>query len=152
MNSVLQLKQFNVNSLTVDTRASTEALLEPILDGYNFQIEFGFEPVEINLHVHLSLKFEWDDTIESPFKRIGIGVNGIFNCSKEPKDEQTEEQIRILCIANLYGTCRGILAQATGQCPGGPFYSPVVNMFSIVKQAEKEQTSHPELETAEGDK
>jgi preprotein translocase subunit SecB len=67
------------------------------------------------------------------YNKIEIGLLGIFTFPINTPKETISLYVPILCLANLYGTARGIVAQATGLCPGGAYMLPLLDMNNVVK-------------------
>ena len=66
--------------------------------------------------------------------KIEVGLRGIFSFPVGTSDDVVDSYIPELCIANLYGTARGIVAQATGICPGGVYWLPLLDMNAMLQQ------------------
>lgn len=86
------------------------------------------------------------------FKQISVAVWGIFTVSEDVEEDVVARLVPCNCLAILHGTARGIVLNATGSCPGGPFLLPTVNYIEIVQQKAEERADsedEPEGEPAQ---
>lgn len=88
----------------------------------------------LRFSVRLKVKSTWQQVPESPFLSIESDILGIYSFPEGISEDQIREYVPTLCLVNLYSLARGIIAQATGMCPSGTIYLPLVNMNEVVKQ------------------
>ncbi len=72
--------------------------------------------------------------------RIEVGLRGIFSFPVDTPEDVIASYVPVLCVANLYGTARGIVAQATGICPGGVYWLPLLDMNAMLQQENDDVT------------
>lgn len=106
--------------------------------------EFHFNvfkhPQGMRFSVQVKIKLSWPQVPESPFLSVESDLLGIYSLPDGVTEDQVREYVPTLCLVNLYSLARGIVAQATGMCPGGTLYLPLVDMNKVVKQhAEKKK-------------
>ncbi len=143
--SLLQLKSCKFNKLEIHTRVhkdfngnkkrEVEAQVpekEEVNVGINFNVQKY--PDDLSYHVSMILHFIWTEKGESEFQEISAGLSGIFCLPPGTPDEEVDKYVPELCLANLYSTARGVIAQSTGLFPGGPLFLPLINMFDVVKR------------------
>jgi len=111
------------------------------------------EPV-INYAVHkatdrpkfsvlIDIRLDWSEGPDSPFSSIQAVLSGFYSFPGETLEETMHDYVPTLCLVNLYGVARGLIAQATGLCAGGPFILPLVNMNEVVREfTQKLNASH----------
>ncbi|MBT7618463.1 MAG: hypothetical protein HN590_14365 [Calditrichaeota bacterium] len=68
---------------------------------------------------------------------ISIKVSAEISFPDTLEEEELRSYVPSLCLANLYGSARGIIAQATGLFPQGPYFLPVVNIIELLKKKQK---------------
>lgn len=111
--------------------------------------------VETNVRKHVSelkflvdaqFTFTWKEET-APLKKICVGIKGVYSFPEETDEDTIQQFVPLLCITNLYGTARGIVAQASGLFPGGPFLLPLIDMTSLIKPSEDIETPVPTKKT-----
>jgi preprotein translocase subunit SecB len=112
-------------------------------DGYKkimeeVEPEFHFNvfkhPQGMRFSVQLKIRLSCPQVPESPFLSVESDLLGIYSLPDGVTEDQVREYVPTLCLVNLYSLARGIVAQATGMCPSGTLYLPMVDMNKVVKQ------------------
>ena len=85
----------------------------------------------------------WDDR-PYYYHKIEIGLRGLFSFPVGTPEETIASFVPTLFLTNLYGTARGIVAQATGMCLGGSYLLPLINMNKVVQGSTNENQPEPE--------
>lgn len=99
--------------------------------------------VEAKYMVTATFTFTWEE-LTSFYQKIEIGLRGLFSFPNDTPDDVISSYVPMLCVTNLYGTARGIVTQATGICPGGAYFLPLIDMNKALQTSQDE--SPPELE------
>ncbi|NOY64146.1 MAG: hypothetical protein GXO97_01905, partial [Nitrospirae bacterium] len=63
-----------------------------------------------------------------------LKLNGFFSFPEGTEEETIKKMIGLNGLVILYGTARGIVAQATANCLHGKFILPSVNFIELVKK------------------
>lgn len=134
--SLMQLEALVLSSLVIEGRTLEKPLENVPLDGAH-QVSYDIARHLDNPQFRLRATFTttWDGDQPSYFQRIEVGVTGIFLFPPETPEESIAKYVPELCLANLYGAARGIVAQATALFPGGPYVLPLLNMHEVIKTA-----------------
>jgi len=74
-------------------------------------------------------------------QKVAAVVEGIFVFRKGTPEEVIAQYYPAVCLANLYGMMRGLIAQSTGCSASGAVYLPIVNMVEVVSEAQPEETT-----------
>jgi len=84
--------------------------------------------------VQLTLRLKPKPGTVARFTRANISVQGRFVVSVGPPDQQVTQLLVYNAPAMLHGLARGVLAQVTGLCVGGPLILPAVNYLQLFKR------------------
>ena len=87
----------------------------------------------------------------SAYDQIDIALNGIFSFPADTEDEVIQHYVPMLCLTNLYGIARGIIAQTTGMCQDGPYLLSLINMEQLLQGMPAEEDEVEEEPVDEGD-
>lgn len=93
--------------------------------------------------IPLNVLLRWENAPNAPFSQISIGVVGIFSFPEDTSEEEISKYVPLLCLTNLYGFARGIVANATGLCPSGAYFLPTLNMNDVVRDAAIQEEETP---------
>jgi preprotein translocase subunit SecB len=78
----------------------------------------------------------------APFRRIEIGLRGVFAFPADTDKETISKYVPTLCLSSLYGMARGMVSQATGTCNGGAILLPLLDMNEdVCEEMEKKAVS-----------
>jgi len=134
--SQMQLEHFCVDYLEIKTKPhkSSEPRLTETTDrrlGIDFDVFRNEKNNEflIPLKVEITAEDEYDC-----FEKVAIHLKGIFSFNENTNEEEIKKYVPLLCLTNLFGIARGIIAQATSLCCDGPFLLPLINMNIVIKQ------------------
>ncbi|MHB9108554.1 MAG: hypothetical protein ACYDCO_15970 [Armatimonadota bacterium] len=137
--SPLSLDACRLVTLSITTRE----IDNPVTPCPGAQLSINFTVRQHNEHpskymIPATFTFAWDKNSRSVYQAIEITLNGFFSIKDGVPDELVKQCVPVLCVANLYSTARGIVAQATGMCEGGPYLIPVIDLHSLLEHVEEE--------------
>lgn len=143
MLSSLQLRRLILHSIVVNSRrdslrelSKADVSTKSDADGTaHFQYSVAKHREHPVYQVPMRLKFEWPPDSDSRFREIGIELEGFFEFPDDTPAETLERCVPVLCLANLYGAARTLIAQSTAMSEGGSFTIPNVNMNEVVRNA-----------------
>jgi preprotein translocase subunit SecB len=117
-----------------------DALAKRDAKGLDGELDLRFDPFirrsssGISFWVTLQVDVSWPNAEKSPYESLSIALDGFFSFPDKTSEEDVRKYVPTLCLVNLYGAARGILLQATGAFPHGPFHLPLVDMNKVVRQ------------------
>ncbi len=141
--ALMQLEHCALTKLSLSFK---ESLVEPGLAGKHDLEEAdseGYQEVKFGVRTHKSeprfwISYEvnvtWQPEVASRFDHVNVAVDGIFAFPAGTEEETVRHYVPLLCLTNLHGVARGVVAQSTGMCPGGPFILPLVDMAEVLKE------------------
>lgn len=88
--------------------------------------------------VAATFTFTWEDH-SFLYHKIEIGLRGLFSFPDDTTEDVISSYVPVLCVTNLYGTARGIVTQATGICPGGAYFLPLLDMNKAMRGSLEEE-------------
>lgn len=140
--SAMRLDSCVVTSLTVQCRPGTDGADEADVT-VDQRMQFGVErhPSSPRFRFVVEFGIDWPEDARTRFQRVAIGLTAEFSFPEEAPQEMIDVFVPEVCLANLYATARGLVAQATAMCPGGPFLLPLVNIREILKTAEPAESA-----------
>ena len=134
MRALLDIDDFFVEELAV--KANPEYPKEASGDNkvsISFDIKRkGKEPlfmISMSIDVNKSKKA----FLTAPYQ-LHLKLNGFFSFPEGTEEETIKKMIGLNGLVILYGTARGIVAQATANCLHGKFILPSVNFVELVKK------------------
>ena len=153
MLSPLELRQANL--LCLDVQVSPSWDLKPVVDDpqkyeHTVDVDVRKRRNHWDFRVSLDVTFTPKPDETCRMGRIHIAVVGLFHLPDETDEALVEKLVPLNCYAILYGIARGVVAQATGMVPGGPFMIPAVNFVETLKQKKKRKPKEPALGEAGG--
>lgn len=146
----LQLERFRLQRLEIEFN---EAFLSPkSSDGkqeeaYRADTDFDWWEPERKGDCMTMLRvdcYPQSNTATPRFLHVGVALWGIFSCGPDLAEDQKARLLRYNTVAILHGIARGIVASATGSCPGGPFLLPVVNYAEVIERKLAERQDRAE--------
>ena len=96
-------------------------------------IDFDVRKVEDEPVYILPVNIDLESPDDVSFEKISVALTGVFSFPEDAPLEEVYKYVPLLCLTNLFGVARGLVAQATGMCEAGPFLLPLVNMQEVVK-------------------
>ena len=141
MLSLMRLDRWLLSSLSVVTRPTAmDAVAEGKLPaGESDEVIFSFTP-DIRRHmkepafwITLEMTAKWPKKKPSRFDNISVCVQGFFSFPPDTSEATIRQYVPILCLTNLIGIARGLVAQATAFCPGGAFIIPLIDANVVVR-------------------
>ena len=147
ISSPLQLEQCNVTKLVILTRANGRMGTENE-DAADIKLTYNVRPHKSALKflVPFNLTINWPEEAPSAYDQIDIALNGIFSFPPDTSEEIVQHYVPLLCLTNLYGIARGIIAQSTGMCQDGPYLLSLINMEQLLKGVPQEEAAIEEEE------
>lgn len=151
----LSLERFRLQRLVVEFN---EAYLAPDAEraedaeAYRAEADFDLWEPQTQGDCMTMLRVDCYPEAERPtarFKHVGVTVWGIFSCSPDVDADRRNQLMQYNTVAILHGIARGIIASATGSCPGGPFLLPVVNYRAVIERKLRESGAAQEAGKAE---
>ena len=146
----LSLERFRLQRLVVEFN---EAYLAPDaeraedVEAYHTDADFDLWEPQTEGDCMTMLCVDCYPEAETPtprFKHVGVTVWGIFSCSPHVDQDQKNQLMQYNTVAILHGIARGLIASATGSCPGGPFLLPVVNYREVIERKLRESVTEQE--------
>lgn len=139
-NSLMSLVDCFVKSLTIETNALVRPMksIDRLPANVNITIQQNIMQdgqYPLQFLIPLGITVTWPEQCQSTYIKIAIELNGLFSFPEGTPEEQIRQYVPLLCLTNLFGIARGIIAQATGNCAEGAFYLPLVNMTEILQNA-----------------
>ena len=139
INSVMSLDDCFVKSLTIETNAIIRP--DKSADRQPAKVNIAIEHTILRNDQHplqflipLGIAVTWEEPHESTYKKVAIELQGFFSFPVGTAEEEIQQYVPVLCLTNLFGIARGIIAQATGNCAEGAFYLPLVNLAELLQQ------------------
>jgi preprotein translocase subunit SecB len=95
--------------------------------------------MEPNFMIPMAIKLNHakKDSLNAPYQII-LRITGFFSFPKGTDEETIHKMIGLNGLSILYGVARGVVAQATANCPHGKFILPSVNFIELMKSKAKE--------------
>jgi preprotein translocase subunit SecB len=151
LNSLLRLNDCIVKSLEIHSRAGGhfDAVRAPEHGDANVSISFSSlrnQENPMQFLVPLKIEVTWSEDVQHTFEKIMLEIYGYFSFPDATPEDEITNYVPLLCLTNLYGVARGIIAQSTGPFPEGSFFLPVVNMLEVVQGAVNSQESNSSAE------
>ncbi len=84
--------------------------------------------------VGLRLDFQPKQREARRFRQVALSVAGMFRFAPDIGEDTFLQLLASSAPAMLHGMARGILAQTTGLCVGGPFLLPALNYLTLFEQ------------------
>jgi preprotein translocase subunit SecB len=154
-SSDLQLERFRLQRLEIEFNEaflSAESGDEEQEETYRADTDFEWWEPERGGDCMTMLRVDCYPQSERPtprFLHVGVALWGVFSCSPDLEEHQKDRLLRFNTVAILHGIARGVIAGATGSCPGGPFLLPVVNYAEVIERKTAQRESEAETEDAE---
>ena len=140
LNSLMSLNDCFVKSLTIETNAivrpEKSVDLQPV--NANIAVQHAIlrnDQQPNHFLLRLGITVTWDEECPTTYKKIAIELQGFFSFPEGTTEEDIKQYVPLLCLNNMFGIARGIIAQATGNCAEGAFYLPLINMNEILQNA-----------------
>ena len=136
----MQLERFRLQRLVVEFNEaflSAESSDEREDGTYRADADFDWWKPERKGDSMIMLRVDCYPEAQTPtprFLHVGVALWGVFSCSPELAADQKDRLLRFNTVAILHGIARGIIASASGSCPGGPFLLPVVNYAEVIER------------------
>ena len=141
--SLLQLERCLLTRLHIETRECPN--LGPGIEvSENLDIQFTVRPhkTEPKFLIAMTLTVTWPPDIPSCYERLEITLESVFAFPVGTSEDEIRQYVPVLCLSNLLGIARGMIAQSTSLCPGGSYLLSLVNMQELLKKhAEREQVA-----------
>ncbi len=141
--SLLQLERCQLSELHIKTRECQN--IEPGTEiTEHLDIQFTVRPhkTEPKFLIPFTLAVTWPQDNPSCYETIEIKLDSVFSFPPGTSDEEMRQYVPVLCLSNLLGVARGMIAQSTSLCSGGAYLVSLVNMQELLKKhAEREQTA-----------
>lgn len=146
ISSLMQLEKCNLLALEVrynpDAPVSPErserAAKQESIANLTFTSEIRSHQSGLLFRVTLGIEASWPEEPEARFEKISATIDGVFSFPEGTEQDEIKTYVPVLCLTNLYGVARGIISQATGACPGGAYYLPLVNMNEVARRLGEE--------------
>ena len=152
VSSPLQLEQCTLTKMVIQTRLNGHLGTETE-DAADIKLTYNVRPHKTSLKflVPFNLSISWPEDVPSAYDQIDIALNGIFSFPADTEDEVIQHYVPMLCLTNLYGIARGIIAQTTGMCQDGPYLLSLINMEQLLQGMPAEEDEVEEEPVDEGD-
>lgn len=147
-HSILQLEQCYIRGLSIETdAAAVDHLFEKTQQEsasneipYKLKLDERLRsaPSGSKFWLTLSIELKWPDDAFNYYKRIFVELDGVFRLPDETSEDDVAKYVPLLVRTNLLGIARGVVAQATGMFPGGPYCIPFLNMKQVDASIESE--------------
>ncbi|GEM_PF-3328396 len=148
--SLMKMEQCCLTRLEIKTRGGLTQLPSPDESAgsgeeteWRVGIDFDVRKVEDEPVYIVPINIDLDSPDDASFEKISVSLTGVFSFPEDAPSEEVYKYVPLLCLTNLFGVARGLVAQATGMCESGPFLLPLVNMQEVVKSkleaAEKQE-------------
>lgn len=149
LSSLMRLDKYNLVSLSIDSRAQDDSA--PSSDGIKtiagdrsqatVSYRLFTEVTGLRYLVQYRLGIAWAGKAPSRFDKIDIGLDGFFSFPEGTDRAIVSTYVPLLCLTNLHGIARGVIAQITGTCDGGPYFVPLLDMKRVVQLATEKSKS-----------
>jgi len=145
-HALLQLEAVELTTLRVETRegeagADGEAPAAKGAAEARLTVSFDVRKhvKELRFMVPLTVDVNWAKDASAGYRRIQVGLKGIFSLPDGTPDEVVAKYVPVLCVANLLGIARGIVAQTTGLCGEAPLLLPLLDANTIVAESARKE-------------
>jgi hypothetical protein len=147
LNSVLLLDRCVLTNLHIESNVESEPTNpKDAVNKVEIKREVRKYLSEPKFIVDAVFTFTWDKSAFF-YNKIEIGLRGVFSFPEGTTEDTIALYVPMLCLTNLYGTARGMIAQATSLCPGGPFLLPLLDMNKIVQDSTPDTLPMPKVKS-----
>jgi preprotein translocase subunit SecB len=102
----------------------------------SFDIKRKDMELRFMIPMEIKLNHSKKDSFNAPYQVI-LKITGFFSFPKGTDEETIHKMIGLNGLSILYGVARGVIAQATANCPHGKFILPSVNFIELMKSKMK---------------
>lgn len=137
MLAQLELRQAHLKAVEVRVSSAWDTTPAPEdLCRYDHQLEIEVRKRRghWDFRVGLDVTFAPRKGETCRFDLLHVGLVGLFHLPDDVDESLVSTLVPLNCLAILYGIARGVVAQATGMVPGGPFMLPPVNFVEFMKK------------------
>ncbi|MFP4249804.1 MAG: hypothetical protein ACLFU7_09120 [Armatimonadota bacterium] len=133
--SAMQLRRFRLSRLELRYNEDWIGMEDhPDTEAYSVGTDFDvFGPTDNEYAIRLEVDCKPSGEGATRYDGVGAEIWGIFVFTGECGEDEVERMLVLNAPAILHGVLRGIIANASGSCAGGPFVLPAVNYIDVFK-------------------
>lgn len=137
MLALLNFEEYFVEEISVKTNPQFEKKGQNEGEiAISFDIKRKDMEPRFMIPMEIKLNHSKKDSFNAPYQ-VMLKITGFFSFPKGTDEETIHKMIGLNGLSILYGVARGVVAQATGNCPHGKFILPSVNFIELMKAKSK---------------